>query len=118
MKKIEARTLNGKHTLLRIYLGESDKVNQAPLHLEILQKARKMGLAGGTTIRGISGYGASSVVHTDHLLRFSSDLPIIIEMVDTEELVHALLKNVAPLLQGCLVTEEKVTVHHYDARKR
>lgn len=115
---MDARNLNGEHRLLRVYVGESDKVGLTPLHTEILMKARKLGLAGCTTVRGVMGFGASSVVHKAELFRLSSDLPMVVEIVDTAERVHGLLKEIAPLLQGTLVTEEKVVVHHYSYAKK
>ena len=107
------RELNGDHTLLRIFFGESDKIGHKSLYWAIMEKARELGLAGCTVFRGIAGFGASSVIHKAQPFRFSSDLPIVVEIVDTEENVHSLLKNVEALLQGALVTEEQVVVHHY-----
>ncbi len=111
----EHRVLDGDQILLRIYVGESDKIGHKPLHFVILERAHSLGIAGCTILRGISGFGASSIIHKDKLLRLSTDLPVILEIVDTEERVHQLLDQVRPLLQGFLVTEEKVRVHHYSA---
>jgi len=94
--------------LLRIFLGESDKSGHEALYLEIIKRARKLGLAGCTAIRGLAGFGASSVIHESHLLRVSQDLPIVLEAVDTSDKIEAFLKDVKPLLQGALITEEKV----------
>lgn len=107
------RSLQGEHTLLRIFMGESDKVDHKPLYIVILEKARHSGLAGCTVFRGIAGFGASSVIHMDHLFQLSSDLPVVIEIVDTAERVKDFLKEVEPILLGGLVTEEKAIVHHY-----
>lgn len=115
---MNGRELTGKNTLLRIYVGEADKVGHDPLHLELLKRARKSGLAGATSIHGMAGFGASSIVHTPHLLQLSSDLPVVIEIVDTNENIRTYLAEVAPLLQGALVTEESVMVHHYAARRK
>ncbi len=111
MKK---RSLHGAHKLLRIYFGQTDKVKHTPLYSEILKLARDMGLAGCTTLRGIAGFGASSVIHEDHILKLSTDLPIIVEITDTEEHIRKFLEHVSPLLQGTLVTEEDVTVLKYE----
>jgi PII-like signaling protein len=113
MRKRERRTLSGEQTLLRIFVGESDKAGRHPLHEAILREAHRLGLAGCTAIRGVMGFGANSVIHTDQLLRLSSDLPIVVEIVDSEDRVHQLLNQVRPLLQEALVTEAKVRVHHY-----
>ena len=107
------RELKGDHRLLRIFIGESDKIGHKPLYMELLERARKAGLAGCTVLRGIAGFGASSVIHADQLLKISHDLPIIIEIVDTAEHVTRFLKEVDPLLKRGLVTEEKAVVHHY-----
>ncbi|MBI1862365.1 MAG: DUF190 domain-containing protein [Deltaproteobacteria bacterium] len=112
------RELNGEHTLLRIFIGESDKVGHKSLYWTILEKARELGLAGCTVFRGIAGFGASSIIHQAKPFRFSSDLPVVIEIVDTREHVKNLLDSVKPLLQGALVTEEKVFVHHYKKAER
>jgi len=85
------RELNGDHTLLRIFIGESDKVGHKSLYWTILEKARSSGLAGCTVIRGIAGFGASSVIHQAKGFRLSSDLPVVIEIVDTREHVQKFL---------------------------
>lgn len=105
--------LKGQQTLLRIFIGELDKFEQKPLFEVILERCRKLSIAGCTVIQGIMGYGASSIIHKDHLFRLSQDLPILLEVVDTEERVRALLDEINPMLQGALVTEEKILVHHY-----
>jgi PII-like signaling protein len=114
-KEIEMspRNLSGAHTLLRIYFGESDRADGEPLHFVILKKARDRGLAGCTVLRGITGFGASTIVHEDHLFRLSSDLPMVVEIVDTSERTQAFLSKIEPFLEGALVTEEEVHVHHY-----
>ncbi|MBI3336122.1 DUF190 domain-containing protein [Candidatus Peregrinibacteria bacterium] len=112
------RELNGEHTLLRIFVGESDKVGHKSLYWTILEKAREARLAGCTVIRGIAGFGASSIIHQAKGFRLSSDLPIVIEIVDTNEHVKKFLSEIQPMLQGALVTEEKVFVHHYKKAER
>lgn len=107
------RHLQGDHKLLRIFIGESDKIDHTPLYMVILDKARRAGLAGCTILRGIAGFGANSVIHMDHLFRLSHDLPIVIEIVDTAEHIKSFLHEVDPLLICGLVTEEDITVRHY-----
>jgi PII-like signaling protein len=108
--------LNGKQTLLRIFVGESDKVGLHPLYLEVLKQARKAGLAGGTVLKGISGFGANSIIHEPHLFRISSDLPVIIEVIDSEDKIDKFMDIIEPQLKGALVTEEEVSVRHYKAK--
>lgn len=110
------RELKGDHVLLRIFIGESDKFRHKPLYIEVLERARKLGMAGCTVLRGVAGFGASSVVHQDHAFRLSSDLPIVVEIVDTAEHVRMFHKDVDPILEKGLVTEEKAVVHHYRRR--
>jgi len=99
--------------LLRIYLGESDRCNHKPLYEVIVMKAREAGLAGSTVLRGSIGFGASSRLHTAKILRLSADLPLVIEIVDTEEKINAFLPTLQGLIGGGLVTLEKVRVLHY-----
>jgi len=102
---------NGK--LLRIFIGESDKYEGLPLYEWIVRKARQHGLAGATVLRGLEGYGARSRLHTTKILRLSSDLPIVVEIVDTEEKIELFL----PLIDGAigegLATVERVEVRFY-----
>ncbi len=100
-------------TLLRIYLGESDRWRHQPLYEAIVLKARELHLAGATVLRGPMGFGASSRVHTAKILRLSMDLPIVIEIVDTEEKVKSLLPFLDEMMNGGLVTLEKIKVIHY-----
>jgi hypothetical protein len=99
--------------LLRIFLGESDRHDGDPLYESIVLKAREAGLAGATVLRGAMGFGASSRLHTSKILRLSADLPLIIEIVDTEEKINAFLPTLDRLMGGGLVTLEKVRVIHY-----
>src|SRR5881396_2924807 len=79
----------GERTLMRIFIGESDKYQGKPLYEALLERLRHKGLAGATVLRGVAGFGASSVVHTDKVLRLSLDLPLIIEVVETEESIKS-----------------------------
>ncbi len=100
-------------TLLRIFLGESDRWEHKPLYEAIVLKAREAGLAGATVLRGPMGYGKSSRLHTAKILRLSMDLPLVIEIVDSEEKIQAFLPSLDSMMGGGLVTLEKVRVLHY-----
>jgi PII-like signaling protein len=99
--------------LLRIYLGESDRWEHKPLYEAIVLKAREMHIAGATVLRGAAGFGKSSRLHTSKILRLSMDLPLVIEIVDSEENINAFLPVLDPMMGGGLVTLEKVKVLHY-----
>jgi uncharacterized protein len=99
--------------LLRIFIGESDRSDHKPLHEAIVLKAREMQLAGATVLRGSMGFGKSSRMHTAKILRLSMDLPIVIEIVDSEEKVNAFLPVLESLMSGGLVTLERVQVIDY-----
>ena len=99
--------------LLSIYIGESDRWNHRPLYEAIVMKAREMHLAGATVLRGPMGFGKSSHIQTAKILRLSMDLPLLIEIVDTEEKVNTLLPELQKMMGGGLVTLEKVKVIHY-----
>src|SRR5690349_24882693 len=97
-------------TLLRIFIGESDRWQHKPLYEAIVLKARELHLAGATVLRGPMGFGKSSRLHTAKILRLSMDLPIVIEIVDAEERIKEFLPVLDGMLTGGLVTTEKVTV--------
>jgi PII-like signaling protein len=99
--------------LLRIFIGESDRSEGKPLHEAIVLKARELGLAGATVLRGAEGFGASSHLHTSKILRLSADLPLIIEIVDREEKINTLLPFLDQAMGGGLVTLERVRVIRY-----
>jgi PII-like signaling protein len=99
--------------LLRVFVGESDRWEGKPLHLALIEKAREAGLAGATVVRGVEGYGAHSVIHTTRLLEMSSDLPIIIEIVDTPDKMEAFLETVGEIVTEGLATVERVRVIFY-----
>ena len=100
-------------TLLRIFVGESDRWQHQPLFEAIVLKAREQHLAGATVLRGPMGFGKSSRLHTAKILRLSMDLPIVIEIVDAEEKINAFLPVLDTMIGGGLVTLEKVRVMHY-----
>jgi len=99
--------------LLRIFIGESDQFHGKALYEQIVLKAREMNLAGATVIRGIMGFGADSRIHTAKILRLSEDLPVVIELVDTEENLKKLLPFLDAVVTEGLITLEKVRVIKY-----
>ncbi|MGI6856458.1 DUF190 domain-containing protein [Mesorhizobium sp. 1B3] len=103
-------------TLLRIFIGEDDRDDGRPLYEAIVLKAREMQLAGATVVRGGMGFGQSSRLHTTKILRLSEDLPLVIEIVDSEEKINAFLPALEALMSSGLVTLEKVQVLQYGAR--
>jgi len=104
--------------LLRIFIGENDRHQHRPLYEAIVLAARERGLAGATVIRGPMGYGASSRLHTAKILRLSADLPLVVEIVDTEEKVRAFLPTLETMMTTSgLVTLENVQVIRYGAGK-
>lgn len=102
-----------KATLLRIYLGESDRAGSLPLYEALVMRAREMHLAGATVLRGPMGFGKASRVHTAKILQLSADLPMLVEIVDEEAKVRSFLEAVGPLLGNGLVTLESVEVLRY-----
>jgi hypothetical protein len=100
-------------TLLRIFIGEEDEYDGTPLYEYIVLKARELNLAGATVTKGIMGFGADSRLHTASILRLSEDLPIVIEIVDTEENIKKILPVIDETVKEGLVTMEKVRVIKY-----
>jgi uncharacterized protein len=99
--------------LLRIFFGEDDRYEHQPLYEAIVLKAREMHLAGATVLRGPMGFGHSSRLHTAKVLRLSFDLPIVVEIVDTEESINAFLPILDTMMTSGLITLEKVQVLQY-----
>lgn len=110
--------IEGQAKLLRIYIGETDRWHGQPLYMAILLKAREMGLAGGTVFRGIAGYGANSVIHTANILRLSEDLPVVIEIVDTDEKIQAFLPALDEMVKEGLILLREVEVIKYAGNSR
>jgi len=108
----------GERTLMRIHIGESDKWHSKPLYEAIVQMFRKKGFSGATVLRGVAGYGGSSVYHTDKLLRLSEDLPIVVEVIETQERIEQILPQLDEMVDGGLITLEKVRVILYRAAKK
>ena len=103
--------------LLRIFIGEDDVVHGAPLYEAIVLKARQTHLAGATVLRGAMGFGASSRLHTTKILRLSEDLPLIIEIVDSEDKINAFLPVLDGMMSSGLITLEKVQVLQYGTKQ-
>jgi uncharacterized protein len=103
--------------LLRIFIGESDRYEHRPLYEALVLKARELKLAGATVLRSPMGFGACIHLHTSKVLRLSGDLPMVIEIVDTEEKINAFLPVLDTMMGGGLVTLEKVRVIHYRDKK-
>lgn len=107
--------IEGEAKLVRIFVGESDHWEGRPLYEALVHRARAMGLAGATVLRGIEGFGASSVVHTARILRLSEDLPIVIELVDTVDKIEEFLDVTGEMVKGGMVTVERVEIRKYQA---
>ena len=99
--------------LLRVFIGESDKLGHLPLYEAIVLKAREAGLAGATVLRGVMGFGRHSVMHTAKILRLSEDLPMVVEIVDSLEKIEAFLPTLDSMVRDGLVTFEQIRVIHY-----
>jgi uncharacterized protein len=108
----------GEQTLMRIHIGESDKWHGKLLYEAIVEMLRKEGFSGVTVLRGVGGYGGSSIYHTDKLLRLSQDLPVILEVIESQERVDQILPRLDEMVDGGLITLEKVRVILYRAARR
>jgi len=100
-------------TLLRVYVGESDRVDGKPAYEAIVRRARELGLSGATVLRGVMGYGALGRVHTAKILRLSEDMPMVVEIVDDAARIEAFLPEVDQLVPEGVVTLEKVRMKYY-----
>jgi uncharacterized protein len=110
------RVLDGEQLLVRICIGDADKWHHQPLYRALLERLRREGFAGATVTHGIAGFGAASVIHTSHIVDLSSDLPVVIEVVEDQEHVDLLLPILDEMITaGALVTIEKVRVLRYAA---
>jgi len=113
--------LEGEGKLLRIFIGESDRLGHKALYEALVLKARESGMAGATVLRGIESFGANSRVHTAKILRLSEDLPLVVEIVDTAEKIDAFITVAGELMEqaGCggMITEERAHIIHYSHGK-
>lgn len=105
--------LSGELVLMRIFIGESDRHGHIPLYEALVQLFRGEGFAGATVLRGVAGFGAHSVYHTDKLLRLSQDLPIVVEVVESREKIDAVMPRIDEMMRGGMITLEKATVIRY-----
>ncbi len=105
--------LVGRNVLMRIFIGEGDRYGRRLLYEALVELFKKEGFAGATVLRGITGFGAHSVYHTDMLLRLSRDLPVIVEVVDTKEKIDRVMPKIDEMMCGGLITLEKITVMRY-----
>jgi uncharacterized protein len=103
--------------LLRIFIGESNRYMGKPLYQYLVEFFKKEGLAGATVLRGISGFGKTSVIHTTSILRLSTDLPIVIEVVDLPEKIEAIKPKLEHIVKHGMITQEKVKIVLYEGRK-
>jgi len=108
--------LVGENVLMRIFIGEGDKYGGRPLHEVLVELFKKEYFHGATVLRGVAGFGAHSVYHTDKLLRLSRDLPMIVEVVDTQENVDRVMPKLDEVMTGGMITIEKVRVMRYTHR--
>ena len=108
----------GERTLMRIHIGESDKWHGKPLYEAIVEMLRKEGFSGATVLRGVAGYGGSSVYHTDKILRLSQDLPMVLEVIESPERIEQILPRLDEMVDGGLITLEKVRVILYRPAKK
>jgi uncharacterized protein len=108
------RKIEGEQVLMRIFIGESDKWERRPLYAALVELFRAKGLAGATVLRGVAGFGPHSILHTAGILKLSADLPMILEVVDSQEHLEAVLPEVDRMMSGGLITMEKVQVRRYE----
>jgi uncharacterized protein len=112
------RRIEGEQVLMRIFIGQTDRWERRPLYSALLELFRAKGLAGATVIQGVAGFGPDSIVHEFHLLRLSQDLPIVIEVVDSQQHIDSILAEVDRMMSGGLITMEKVRVIYYERGTR
>jgi PII-like signaling protein len=108
------RMIEGEQVLMRIFIDQTAKWERRPLYTALLELFRRHRLAGATVLQGIAGFGPDSILHEVHLLRLSQDLPVVIEVVDTQEHLDAVLPEVDRMMNGGLITMEKVRVVRYE----
>ena len=99
--------------LVRVYCGETDRIDGRPVYELVVELARKHGAAGATVLRGVLGFGAGSLVHTAKILRLSEDLPLVVEIVDRPERIEALLPRIEAVIKGGLVTRQQMTARFH-----
>jgi PII-like signaling protein len=105
--------LTGEQVLMRIFIGEGDRSGHRPLYEALVELLRSEGFAGATVLRGVCGFGANRVYHTQKLLDLSADLPLVVEAVDSQEKIDAIMPRIDAMMKGGMITLEKVTVLRY-----
>lgn len=115
---MEHERLHGERTLMRIHVGEGDKWKGKPLYQALVELFRRENFCGVTVLRGIGGYGSTSRYHTEKILRLSQDLPMVIEVVETDAQIETILPRLDEMVGGGLITLEKVRVILYRAQKK
>ena len=108
--------LIGEQQLMRIFIGESDRHGARPLYEALVDLLRKEGCAGATVLRGVCGFGANRVYHTQKLLDLSADMPMVIEVVDSQEKISAVMPQIDAMMGGGMITLEKATVIRYSPK--
>ncbi len=108
------RRIEGEQVLMRIFIGEQDQWEWRPLYMALIGLFRSKGLAGATVLRGVAGFCPDSILHTAGILKLSADLPVVIEVVDSEARLESLLPEVDRMMKGGLITMEKVRVIRYE----
>ncbi|MDP8924891.1 MAG: DUF190 domain-containing protein [Chloroflexota bacterium] len=114
---METQAMTGRGRRVRVYFGESDRHEGRALWSALLDTLRRRGAAGATILRGLAGYGAHSRVHAATLVDLSSDLPLVLEWIDTEQRVRELLPEILAMVDGGMVTSEPVEIHRYTAHE-
>lgn len=107
------RIFTGEQWLMRIFIGESDRHNHRPLYEALVELFREAGCAGATVLRGIAGFGSHGIYHTDRLLELSHDLPLTVEVVESQEKLDSLMPIIDEMMTGGAITLERVTVQRY-----
>jgi hypothetical protein len=110
--------LIGEQVLMRIFIGESDRHGHKPLYEALVELLRSEGFAGATVLRGVCGFGANRVYHTQKLLDLSADLPLVVEVIDTQEKINAIMPRIDAMMGGGMITLEKATVIRYSHSDR
>ena len=110
--------LIGENVLMRIFIGEADRYQHRPLYEALVELLRKEGFAGATVLRGVSGFGAHSIYHTQKLLDLSADLPLVVEVVDTQEKIDSIMSRIDEMMGGGMITLEKATVIRYSHNEK
>ena len=108
--------LLGDQILMRIFIGETDRYEHKPLYEALVELLRREGFAGATVLRGVSGFGAHRVYHSQKLLDLSADLPMVVEGVDTPEKIDAIMPRINDMMAGGMITLEKVTDNRYSPK--